>query len=72
LEAFYSFLGTSLQKGEKEWTPEAVLRRWRAERETEETCAEIRAAIADMEAGLGIPVEEAFAKLRRKHGIVDP
>lgn len=72
LEAFHSFVGQSIRQGNKEAQPEAVLRKWRADREFEETCADIRQGIADMEAGLGIPAEEVFAKLRQKHGIVDP
>jgi hypothetical protein len=72
LEAFYSFVGLSLQEGHKEATPEAVLRKWRKDREYDAHCEDLRQRIADMEAGVGIPAEEAFEALRRKHGIVDP
>ncbi len=71
-EAFYSFLGLSLQQGGRETPPEALLRKWRAEREFEETCEAIRQGIADMEAGLGRPAKEVFAELRYKFGISDP
>ncbi len=71
LEAFYSFVGHTLQQGERETPPEAVLRKWRAEREFEEACEEIQQGITDMEAGLGRPAEEVFAEIRRKHGIAD-
>lgn len=69
LEAFYSFVGQSLKQGSRQEQPEALLRKWRAERETEETCTEIRAAIVDMEAGRGIPLAEVAEKIRRKYGI---
>ena len=72
LEAFYSFVGQSLKQGEREAQPEAVLRKWRAEREQVEVCEDIRQGIADMEAGLGVPAEQVFSELRRKYGIVDP
>jgi hypothetical protein len=68
-EAFYQFLGHTLTQGERETPPEALLRKWREQREYEETCEDIRQGIANMEAGLGIPAEEVFAEIRRKHGI---
>lgn len=71
-ESFYSFLGHALANGEGGVPLPALVKKWESERETEETCAEISAAIADMKAGLGVPAEEVFAKLRHKHGIVDP
>jgi hypothetical protein len=69
LEAFYSFLGDALQRGERETPLEAVVRKWRAEREFEETCEDIRQGYADMEAGLGRPLVEVADEIRRKHGI---
>ena len=69
LEAFYSFVGQSLKQGQKDAAPEAVLQKWREELETEKTCEELRAAFADMEAGLGIPLSEVAEKIRRKYGI---
>jgi hypothetical protein len=70
-EAFYEFLGQTLSQGHRETPPEALLRKWRAQREYEETCEDIRQGLANMEAGLGIPVEQVFAELRRKYGIAD-
>jgi hypothetical protein len=70
-EAFYQFLGQTLNTGERETPPEALLRKWRAQREYEEACADIREGIKNMEAGLGIPAEVVFAELRRKYGIGD-
>lgn len=72
LEAFYSFVGQSLQQGRRDATPEDVLRQWRRNQEFEAHCEDLRQRIVDMEAGLGIPAEEAFEALRRKHGIVIP
>jgi hypothetical protein len=71
-EAFYRFLGHAIANGESETPLPALVKKWESERETEETCEEIHAAIADMEAGLGRPAEEVFAELRRKHGITNP
>ena len=68
-EAFYDFLGQSLQQGNRETPPEAILRKWRAEREFEETCEDIRQGYADMEAGLGLPLGEVADEIRRKYGI---
>lgn len=70
-EAFYSFLGLSLQQGDRETPPEALLRKWRAEREFYETCEAIREGMADIEAGRCRPFEEAAADLRRKFGITE-
>jgi predicted transcriptional regulator len=69
LEAFYSFVGQSLKQGEKDAVPEAVLEKWRAEREHDAVCDDIRQGIADMDAGLGIPLAEVAEKIRRKYGI---
>jgi predicted transcriptional regulator len=71
LEAFYSFVGQSLKQGEKEAQPEAVLRKWRAERAMEESCAAIMEGLADIEAGRCQPFEEVAAELRRKFGITE-
>lgn len=70
-ESFYEFLGHTLTHGERETPPEALLRKWREQREYEETCEAIREGIAQMNAGLGRPAEEVFAELRRKHGIAE-
>lgn len=72
LEAFYSFVGQSLKQGQKDAAPETLLQRWREDQEFESHCEDLKQRIADMEAGIGIPAEEMFEALRRKHGIVDP
>jgi hypothetical protein len=71
LEAFYSFVGQSLKQGQKDAVPEAVLQKWREDQEFEAHCEDLRQRMADMDAGIGIPAEEVFEALRRKHGIVD-
>ncbi len=71
LEAFYDYVGHTLNQGDRQTPPEALLRKWREERELAESCEDIRQGIANMEAGLGRPAEEVFAELRRKHGISD-
>jgi hypothetical protein len=68
-ESFYSYLGDALSRGEGQLPLVALVKKWKAEREMEDACEAIREGIADMEAGLGIPAEQAFAELRRKHGI---
>ena len=35
LEAFYAYVGAALNQGVRETPPEAMLRKWRAEREFE-------------------------------------
>jgi hypothetical protein len=67
-ESFYKFLGPTLNHGERETPPEALLRKWREQREYEETCDAIREGIAQMNAGLGRPAEEVFTDLRREFG----
>ena len=43
---------------------------WEAERrEFKETVAELRSGIADMEAGLGRPITEFDAEMRKKYNI---
>lgn len=71
-ESFYNFLSNSLGQGDRETPPETLLRQWREQREFEATCAAIQEGFEQMEAGLGRPVEEVFAELKRKHGIAEP
>ncbi len=69
LEAFYSFLGNTLQRGERETPLEAVVRKWRAEREMEQSCEAILAGMADIEAGRCRPIEEFDAEFRQRNGL---
>ena len=68
-EAFYDFLGQTLSHGERETPPEALLRKWRAQREYDETVEAIREGIAQMEAGLGRPLEEFDREFRQRNGL---
>jgi hypothetical protein len=67
-ESFYQFLGQSLSTGSRETPPEALLRTWRERREYEETCEDIRQGIADMEAGLGKPIQQVADEIRAELG----
>jgi hypothetical protein len=68
-EAFYDYLGQSLNHGGRETPPEELMRKWRAEREFEEACEDIRQGMADIQAGLGVPLQEVADAIRRKHGL---
>jgi len=68
LQSFYSFLGQQLNTGEGLSTPEQLLKNWRARAEYEQTVADVRESIAEYEAGKGVPVEVAFANVRKKLG----
>jgi len=67
-ESFYQFLGQSLSTGSRETPPEALLRTWREQREYEETCEDIRQGIADMDAGLGKPIQQVADEIRAELG----
>lgn len=68
--AFYDYLGSRLQDGRAEESPEALVQEWRMQQgEFEATEAALREAIADMEAGdNGRPLNEVAEEIRRKHG----
>lgn len=71
-ESFYQFLGQSIGTGGRETPPEALLRKWREEREFEEACEAIKEGMDQINAGLGRPAEEVFAELRKRRGAVKP
>ena len=68
--AFYAYLGSRLQDGKAEESPEALVQEWRMQQgEFEATEAGLREAIADMEAGdRGRPLNEVAEEIRKKHG----
>jgi len=67
--AFYEYLGTRLQAGGVEQTPEALVQEWRLRQaEFDATAVGLREAIADMEAGdRGRPLDEVAEEIRREH-----
>ncbi len=71
VELFYEFLGRALDHGSRDTPPEALLRSWRAQREFEQTCEDIRHEMAEMQVDLGRPAEEVFAELRHEFGFDD-
>ena len=68
-EAFYEFLGQTLSHGDRQTPPESLLRKWRAQREYDETAEAIREGLAQMEAGLGRPFEEFDHEFRQRNGL---
>lgn len=68
-EAFYNFLGHAIENGEGKTPLPALVRKWQAEREMEESCAAILEGMADIEAGRCRPIEEFDAEFRQRHGL---
>lgn len=67
-ECFHDFLGTQIENGGRELSPEELLAYWRQEHA--EAVEDIRQGLRNMEAGLGRPFEEVDAEMRKKYGIV--
>jgi len=68
VEAFYNFLGQKLGDAGEQCTPEQLLEDWRASQEYKETVADVRQGIADIKAGKGKPVDDAFSAVQKKLG----
>jgi hypothetical protein len=69
IHEFSRFASESVDARETESLVE-LARLWEAERrEYEETVADIRQGVADYDAGLGKPVNESFAEIRRELGL---
>lgn len=68
-ESFYKFLGHTLTHGERETPPEALLRKWREQREHEETVEAVREGMADIEAGRFQTLEDFDRGFRAKNGL---
>jgi len=68
VQAFYGFLGQHLHADESPSTPDQLLKDLRAQKEYQETVADVRQGVADFEAGKGVSVEVAFANIRKKLG----
>ena len=72
-QAFFDFLAAQIDSDGKHKSPEELLQEWRAERrEYQETVAEIKQAITDMEAGRGTPLEQVARELREEFGFSKP
>lgn len=67
LEGFHDFATKRVDNGGAESLAE-LLSEWLSRREYRETVAEVSECIADMEAGVGRPLDEVDAELRAKHG----
>jgi hypothetical protein len=67
LHEFHQFAGDRLDRNGVQSLHELVSE-WEAAREHQRSVAAIRESVAQYEAGLSLPVEEAFAEVRRKLG----
>jgi hypothetical protein len=68
IEGFSQFARSRLIKGRVE-SLAGLISEWEAERESEQTIDDIHQGIADIDAGLGKPVKDAFAAVRQKLGM---
>lgn len=68
LECFSQFARERLNNGGAESLTRLVSE-WEAQRESEETLADIRQGHADIEAGLGKPADVVFAEIRQRLGV---
>lgn len=69
LASFDKFVAARVRNGGAHLLLEDLLREWRASQETEETAADIRASLADFEAGRTDSLDQAFENVRRRMGI---
>jgi hypothetical protein len=68
LECFSQFAWERLNSGGGVESLAWLVREWEAQREREETIEDIRQGQADIESGLGRPIEEVFAEIRERLG----
>ena len=68
LQAFKCFADEKLANGGADSISDLV-RQWEAQRESQETIADILESHADIEAGRVKPLDEAFADVRKKIGL---
>lgn len=72
LESFQQFISEQLRNGVASLSPEECLRLWRARQEERAGAnAGIRRGLAELEAGLGRPLDEFASEFRRRNGIRD-
>jgi len=68
IQAFTEFLRNEVSNGGAEASISEIAAKWEADRELRETLDDIRQGEADIEAGRGKPVAEAFADIRKRLG----
>lgn len=68
LQSFTRFVAERMESNGNDLSLEECLDRWRAAQEREETIADIRHSIADIEAGRVWTLEEADAEIRHRLG----
>jgi predicted transcriptional regulator len=68
-ESFYSYVGDALNRGEGQLPLVAIVQKWQAEREMEESCAAIREGLSDIEAGRVQSLEDFDREFRSQHGL---
>lgn len=67
LTEFHRFAQEKLSAG-SESSLQELLDEWTAARDYERSVAALRQSVAEADAGLGLPVKEAFAEIRSKLG----
>lgn len=68
LEDFYQFALGRLSQGQNELELDELMLHWYDSKESEQINATIRQGLADMDAGLGKPVDVVSDDLRKKFG----
>jgi hypothetical protein len=68
-ESFYEYLGQSLNAGQRDERPEALLRKWRSEQEFHETCESLREGMADVAAARCQALEQFDCRFREHNGL---
>ena len=69
LDNFHRFAAEQLRHDEAAASLEELLARWRAARQRSEANVGIREGLAQMNAGLGRPLDEFMAEFRARHQI---
>ena len=69
LDQFTRFAKAKLREDERELSLEECLQLWRRQIEEDETIADIKQGLADIEAGRVKPLKEAVDDVRRQLGI---
>ncbi len=67
LQSFHQFADERLAGGRAE-SLQALLDEWNASRQHDQSVASIQESVSQYEAGDGLPVDEAFSKVRKELG----